>query len=154
MRHARRAFEAADPPREDAQTPLLAVFVTILVQDLHAHANSEKEPIARDEPAQSLRQAALVECAHRRAEGSVAGHDDRPGRVDQRRVAADHEVRAAALQGGQQRAQIAAAKIDDDQRPGSTGYASMPFVEGTSSPPTTLAWANARAKALNEASHR
>ena len=95
--------------------------------------------------AAQLRSTKVIDCVGRLVD---------QGRIDPRRVAGDREVGAATLECGQERTEITAAEIDDDQRCRARVYASMPFVDGTSPPPTTLACANERANALKAASHK
>jgi hypothetical protein len=91
---------------------VFAVFVATFVEDLHADADAEKR-FARGDRREHGASRPRSRARHRGPERAVARQDRGARRRDHRGIGAHAEIGAATLERGDQRAEIAAAVIDD-----------------------------------------
>src|SRR6185436_7205959 len=137
---------AHDATGQDAEPRARPLLLALVEQHLHAEADAEVRPAARDRAAQHVAEAALDEPAHEHAERALAGYDDLVRAPDDLGVARDGDVAADLGDRALHRAQVARADIDDGDH-----VVSVPLVDGMAPPSRgsiRVAASHARANAL------
>ena len=106
---------------------MLAVFITLLKQELHTKADAQQRHPLRRPVADEMIQPRCTQLVRRVAEGAHSGQHQPvcPGQYS--RVSGDEGLRADGLKGGFQGKQVPDSVIDDP------GHSRTPLVEGTAS---------------------
>jgi len=115
VRHARRRRETPDRTTQQTQSRVPAVLIARLEQRLHADANSQEQPARRDVRADRRIEAALGQGIHRGAECTVARQNRGVRGCQAGGVPGQEEAHPATLKRRNERADVAAAVVDDDQ---------------------------------------
>src|SRR5690606_28492200 len=129
--------------RQQAEAWRVVLF-GVLEQQLHAHADAQQGLL---QAAQHVDQAECVQASHDRRRSRDPGQDHAVGGLDGVDVGTEYWIDAQPLQRAAHRADVGAARIDQDQ-----AHQSTPLVLGSSAPSRRTAMRRARAKALKQAS--
>ena len=144
------ARQSADDARERVEPAAVAELLAGREQQLVPETDAEERPATVQRPMDGGQEAEAIEIGHRVVKRAVAGEHGGVGGVDDPGVLGHERLQAKALERLLDAAEVAASVVDDrDHEP------SDPFVDGTTPAmrgSSRVAWATARATALNTAS--
>ncbi len=124
VRHRQVAVETAHATGEQAQALMAAVLFALLEQHLHADADAQERRAPGRGLAQHGHEVALPDLVHGRAEGAVAGQDQRLRLAQLLGISGEQGGRARVPKALGDAAQVAEAVVDDRDH-------SEPLVLGT-----------------------